>query len=112
MRGRDALHFDLVITIAWIHIIEMLFAGRPRINHRGAVQRFGDALDRVLFRNPKPQVVQSSPFPAAVDSCLTRGLNGHANQRAEVETVADAPALIVDSGMADGVGIDPAGGAI
>ena len=50
-----------------------------------------------------------SPFPSAVDTRLTCSLNRHGDDRAEVETVADAAALIVDTRMADSVGIDPAG---
>ncbi len=37
MRGRDALHFDLIIAIERINIVELLFTGRPRINRRCAV---------------------------------------------------------------------------
>src|SRR5208282_357369 len=52
MRRRDALHFDLVIAIARINIIELLLTRRPRINHRRAVQRFGNPHDGVFLRNP------------------------------------------------------------
>src|ERR1700687_850551 len=49
MCGRDALHFDLVIAIARIHIVELLLARRPRINHRRAVQWFRNPHDRMFF---------------------------------------------------------------
>src|SRR5580700_1872503 len=40
MRCRNALHFNLVIAIARIHIIELPLTYRPRINYRCAIQRF------------------------------------------------------------------------
>src|SRR5216683_6008502 len=52
MRRRDALHLDLIITIARIYIIELLLTRRPRIDHRRVVQRFGNPHDSVFFRNP------------------------------------------------------------
>ena len=52
MRRRDAFHFDLVIAIARIHIIELLLTRRPRIDRRRAVQRFGNPHDGVFFRDP------------------------------------------------------------
>ena len=52
MRRRNAFHFDLVVAIARIHIVELLLIRRPRINRRRAVQRFGNPHDGVFFRNP------------------------------------------------------------
>jgi len=57
MGRRDALHFDLVVAIARIHIVELLLTRRPRINRRRVVQRFGNPHDGVFFRNPQAQVV-------------------------------------------------------
>ena len=112
MRRRDALHFDLVVAIARIDIVELLLTRRTRISGRRGVHRLGNPHDGVFFRNPQPQIVESSPLPSAVDSGLSRSINRHGDDRAEVETVADAAALIVDTGMADRVGIDPASAGI
>ncbi len=61
---------------------------------------FSEILNRRSYSPPHFQVL-SIP-----DS--TRSLNRHPDYRAKVETVADAPALIVDTRMACCVGIDPA----
>src|SRR5207302_4385223 len=109
MRRCHALHFNLVIAIARIHIIELLLAGRPHIGERRAVQRLRNSHDRMLLRNPEPQIVQASPFPRAFYAGLTRCMNGHSDDRPKVEIVTDTSDLIVDTRMADRIGINPPG---
>src|SRR2546426_8014384 len=109
MRSRHALHFDLVIAIARIHIIELLLTGRPHIGHGGAVQRLRNSNDRALLRNPEPQIVQASPFPRAFHAGLTRCMNGYSDNRPKVEIVTDTSGLIIDTRMADRIGINPPG---
>ena len=62
---------------------------------------FSEILSR---RSYSPPHFQALSIPAS-----RAASNGHPNYRAKVETVADAPALIVDTRMAHCVGINPAG---
>ena len=73
MRRRDALHFDLVIAIARIHIVELLLIRRPCITHRRTVQRFRNPHDGVFSeilnrRSYSPPHFHVPSIPS-VDSC-------------------------------------------
>src|SRR5438067_10858195 len=94
VRSCHPLHFDLVIAITRIHIIELLLTGRPHICDGRAVQRLRNSHDRVLLRNPKPQIVQASPSPGTIYAGLMRCMNGHSDDRPKVETVTDTSSLI------------------
>src|SRR5262245_43015023 len=48
MLGRDRLHLQLVITILWVYVIELLLSGRPRIQDGCFIERFGYADDGKL----------------------------------------------------------------
>src|SRR5262249_45511097 len=54
-------------------------------------------------------IVQSTPFPARLDSRIARSLYRYADHRAEIEPIPDAPALIVNAGIADRVSVNPSG---
>src|SRR5260370_23361466 len=54
MRRRDALHFDLVIAITLIHVIELLLPARPHIDHRRAVQQLGASHEFPILPTPTP----------------------------------------------------------
>ena len=68
MRRRDALHFDLVIAIARIHIVELLLTCRPRINidalYKGSGIRTMACFSEILNRRSySPPHFQSLSIP-------------------------------------------------
>src|SRR6185369_14326326 len=51
MLRRDGFHFNLVIAILWIDVVELLLPGRPRVGDRCGIKRLGHAHDGTLLRN-------------------------------------------------------------
>src|SRR5262249_6033387 len=61
MLGRNLLHLDLVLAILGVNVIELLRPRRPRVRHRGRIERFRNSDDGMPFRKAKAQIVQGSP---------------------------------------------------
>src|SRR5437763_1574887 len=57
MFGRNSLHFDLIIAILRIDIIELLLTCGPRIQNRCGIERLRNPDNRMPFRNTEPQIV-------------------------------------------------------
>src|ERR1051326_2222405 len=51
VRRRNLLHFDLVIAVTRIHIVELLLACGTRVGSRCAVQWFGNPYDGMVLGN-------------------------------------------------------------
>src|SRR5881396_3859316 len=105
--GGNLLHFDLIIAIPGIDIIELLQFGHTGFGAAGVVQRLRNSHDRTLFRNPQAQIVQASPSPTTIDSSLFCCLNGYSDDWPKIEIVPNAAALVADTSMIYRVRIDP-----
>ena len=92
------LHLDLHLTVARVHVVELLLAALAQIQFLFGIQVFIQ-MDHLPYpAQVQPQVVPAAKAPAASFPLLQR-LAADEHQRPEVEVVTDAACLVVYGGM-------------
>src|SRR5262245_20348369 len=100
LRG-NLLHFDLILTVAWVEIIENLLTARPSIECCSCVELLRNSHDLRIDRELQTQRIQSTPFQIIPEVAMffQSSLDSSPRQkqnRAEVEIVSNAARLIID----------------
>ena len=101
MLGGDLLHFNLIIALSRVNVIELFFAAQSRIRRNAGVKRFGNSENFRIERKFQTQVIESPEFEPVINRSvffkrLVSSVFRDQQDRAEIESIANAARLVVN----------------